>query len=320
MDGSFRNSPCSIIIYIIGLLFGLILIVMFAAMLVSDEFTTLDDLVISCFFLCFGFIVLVFSIGSLYVNHKAFIHIDNLTISAFCHHGFRLDCNIADIDSISYGGTGLTLRLKNGRRYGFMNLQNAYDIGAYIQRRLTLSVSLENKERLIAAIPSLRKKRRKSGFGALSCFLLMFPTVFLALILTGWKDLQNFNSHDWTIFLLMGCTEVILLTLFTVLLRKWTTSIENLTTKENRLNRIIIQTTATLPGNAKRMFISNDLYSVSRITVFGYPNSEQVYFTVETVTRDYTLECLHTSRIYDDFNEITPYIDGMEEVTLPHTF
>jgi len=64
-------------------------------------------------------------------------------------------------------------------------------------------------------------------------------------------------------------------------------------------------------------YIDDDIYVSVRLTVYGYPNSDEVYFTVEKVNESYEIECIHTSRVYPNINELTPEIEGMTEISLP---
>ena len=71
------------------------------------------------------------------------------------------------------------------------------------------------------------------------------------------------------------------------------------------------------PGNAIKLLIDDDIYASIRLTIFGYPNSDNVYFTVEQVNRNYEIECIHTSRVYTNINELTAEIGDMTEISLP---
>ena len=129
MDGVFCKQGFTKIFNIAGLMSGVFLASLFGFFICTGELSTLDDTVISCFFVCFGIFISILCGISLYVNKKAYIHIDEQKISAFCHFGLSLECNLSDISSVSYGGTGLYIQLKNGKKYNLMNLENAYQLG-----------------------------------------------------------------------------------------------------------------------------------------------------------------------------------------------
>lgn len=79
----------------------------------------------------------------------------------------------------------------------------------------------------------------------------------------------------------------------------------------------ILQTTPVQPGNAIKLYIDDDVYSSIRLTIYGYPNSDEVYFTVEQVNQSFEIERIHTSRVYSNINELSPEVEGMTEIALP---
>ena len=202
-----------------------------------------------------------------------------------------------------------------------MNLENAHQIGKYIQKRISVkpTISLE-KDELIAAIPPLRKKRRWEGISSIICFLLIFPGIFLTAALTDWKELHEFSSNDWTVFLIMLGVGVIVIVVFCILLRKYLLDTEALNKTQGMLYQIILQTAPLQPGNAIKLFIDDDIYASIRLAVFGYPNSDEVYFTVEQVNQSYEIECIYTSRVYSHINELSPEVEDMTEIALPCKF
>ena len=303
---------------IISLISGVFLVLLFGVFICIGEFNTMDDLIISWFFVCFGLFISLLCIISLYVNRKAHIHVDEKKISAFCHFALTLECDFSEVRNVSYGGTGLNIQLKNGKKYNLMNLENAYQIGKYIQRRISgkPAVSL-NKDELMAAIPPLRKKRKREGITSICCFLLLFPVIVLTSALTDWKDLQEFSSKDWTVFSIMAGMGVITVAVFCVLLRKYLLHSEELDKIQGALYQTILKTSPVQPGNAIKLFIDDGIYASIRLTVYGYPNSDEVYFTVEQVTQNYEMKCIHTSKVYSNISELAPEIEGMMEIELP---
>ena len=320
MDGIFGKKRFTKVYNVIGLISGVFLVLLFGSFLFVGEFSTLDDVIISCFFVCFGFFVSFLCGISLYVNRKAYIHVDDQKISAFCHLGLSLKCDLSDVSSVSYGGTGLNIQLKNGKKYNLMNLENAFQIGKHIQRRIFVKpTSSLDKDDLMAAIPPLRKKRKYEGVASIICFLLIFPSIFLTAALTEWKDLHEFSSDDWTVFSIMAGVGVVVIVVFCILLRKYLLDTDVLNKMQGMLYQTILQTAPVQPGNALKLFIDDEIYASVRLTVYGYPNSDEVYFTVEQVNQSYEIECIHTSRVYANVNELASEIENMTEVTIPQT-
>ena len=321
MDGVFGKQRFTKVYNIIGLISGAFLVLLFGFFICIGEFSTLDDVIVSCFFVCFGLFISILCGISLYVNQKAYIHIGDQKISAFCHFGLSLECDLSDVSSVSYGGTGLYIQLKSGRKYNLMNLENAYQIGKYIQKRVSAKPSISpDKDELLAAISPLRKKRKCEGISSIICFLLLFPGIFLTSALTGWKDLHEFSSYDWTVFTIMASIGMITIIVFCILLRKYLLHTDELNKMQGMLYQIILQTAPVQPGNAIILFIDDDIYASIRLTIYGYPNSNEVYFTVEQVNQRCEIECIHTSRVYSNINELSPEVEDMTEIALPCKF
>lgn len=320
MDGVFSKTRVTKVYNIIGLISGAFL-VFFGFFICIGEFSTLDDRILSCFFVCFGFFVFILCGFSLYVNQKAYIHVDEQRISAFCHLGLSLKCDLSDVGSISYSSGGLNIQLKSGKKYSLMNLENSYQIGKYIQKRISIkpSISLDklDKDELMAAIPPLRKKRKYEGVSSIICFLLLFPGIFLTSGLTGWKELHDFNPHDWIIFSIMAGAGVITVVVFCILLRKYLLHTDELNKTQGTLYQIILQTAPVQPGNAIKLFLDDDSYASIRLTVYGYPDSDEVYYIIEQVDQLYEMECVHKSRVFANIHEIAADIEGMHEIPLP---
>lgn len=318
MDGVFGKQRFTKVYNIVGLISGAFLALLFGFFICIGEFRTLDDVIVSYFFVCFGIFISILCGISLYVNRKVYIHVDDQKISAFCHFGLSLECDLSEVSNVSYGGTGLNIQLKNGKKHNLMNLNNAYQIGKYIQKRISVKPTISlDKDKLISTITPLRKKRKREGISSIFCFLLIFPGIFLTAALTGWKDLHEFGSDDWTIFSIMGSVGVIVIVVFCILLRKYLLHTDELNKMQGTLYKTILQTAPVQPGNAIKLFIDDDVYASIRLTIYGYPNSDEVYFTVEQVNRNFEVERIHESRIYANINELAPEIEGMTEIALP---
>lgn len=115
----------------------------------------------------------------------------------------------------------------------------------------------------------------------------------------------------------MSCVAILTFIAFAVFLRKWVLHTEDYQKNRQLLHQILLMTSPVLPGNALKMFVDDDLHASFRLTVYGYPNSDDVYFTVEQVSPDYELICVHQSRIYAHFYELEPEIQGLIETLLP---
>lgn len=317
MDGVFGKHRLTTIYNIIGLVSGVFLVLLFGFFICTGEYVTLDDQIASLFFVCFGLFISILCGVSLYVNRKAYIHVDEQGISAFCHLGLSLECHISDVSNVSYDGMGLNIQLKTGKKYSLMNLENAYQIGKYIQKRIPRkSMVFQDKNKLMTAILPLRKQRKYEGIGSISCFLLLIPGILLTAALTGWKALQDFTSTDWTIFAVMACFGVITIAVACILLRRFLHHTDNLHIIHSALYQALLRTSPVGPGNALKLFIDDDVNASIRLTVYGYPNSKEVYFTVERINQNYEIERIQESKIYSSMDALAPEIESMTEIVL----
>lgn len=78
-----------------------------------------------------------------------------------------------------------------------------------------------------------------------------------------------------------------------------------------RIRRGIIESAPLLPGNAVRV-LADDHYT-GRMTLFGFPNSSSVYYTVELLNAENELVKVHESEVYDDLS--APDTEGMTDIT-----
>lgn len=318
MDGVFGKRKFTMVYNLIGLVSGVFLILMFGFFVCTGEYVTLDDQIASLFFVSFGCFASILCGVSLYVNRKAYIHVDEHGVSAFCHFGLSLECSFSDVSSVSYGGTGLNIQLKNGKKYSLMNLENAYQLGKYIQKRMPRkSMMIPDRNQLMTEILLLRKKRKYEGIGSICCFLLLIPGILLTTGLTGWKDLQDFDSTDWTIFAVMAGFGVITVVMACILFRRFLLDTDKLHMIHDTLYQTLLRTSPIGPGNALRLFLDDDVNASIRLIVYGFPNSKEVYFAVEQINQNYEIDRIHESKIYSSMDALAPEIEGMTEIPLP---
>lgn len=318
MDGEFGYQRITKVNNIMGLVSGVLIDLILGILLCIGEQRTQDEVIVICFFACFAFFISILCAISLYVNRKAYIHVDDQGISAFCHFGLALKCDFTDVSDVLFGGTGLNIRLKNGKKYNLMNLNNAYQIGKYIRKRIAVMqpASLD-KDKMTATLLQLRKRRKYEGITAIICFLLLFPSVFLAEALKNWMELHHFNADDWTVFSIMFGVGFILLVFSCILLRKYLLDTNELTKVQGMLDHVILQTAPVQPGNAIKLYIDDDISATFRLTIYGCPDSARVYSTVERVNKNNEIELAYTSQAYSNIDELTAEVEGMTEIPLP---
>ncbi|MGM9663472.1 MAG: hypothetical protein ACI3XF_01405 [Eubacteriales bacterium] len=208
------------------------------------------------------------------------------------------------------------IKLKNGKKYSLMNVGNAHNIIKYIQKRIPKnSMAFRDKDELLESLPPLRKKRKYEMIASVCCFLFLFFGIFLTGALTEWKDLHEFTSEEWVVFAVMICIGIFTVTAACILLRRFFVHTDEMNKNQGALYQTVLLTSPARPGKALKMYVDDDM-SV-RLTVYGYPNSDEVYFTEEQVNQSYELECIYESEAFSGIDELASEIEGMTEITLP---
>ena len=315
MDGIFYKGGLRVY-NIIGLIAGVFLILLFGFILCTEPYDVGEDLFAAIFFICFGALVTVFCGISLYVDHKAFIHVDDFRVKAFCHFGLSLSCEMSEIESVSYSGIGLTLKLKTGRGYSLMYMKNAYEVGRYIRRRLLRKTkNTQSREALLAETMRLTRVWKRCGCRLLLCFVLWFAGITLTAWMTDWKDMSEFTHNNWVIFAAMAGICLIVAIVIVLLTRKTARVNALLNEKRRLLAHAILFGTPLRSGNVVAVFIDDADDIGLRVTVYGYPNAEDVYYIVEQADQHGQLVCTHESHIYSNFSELAPELEGLEHIS-----
>lgn len=318
MDGVFGKRGGLRVYNIVGLVSGVFLALMFGFVLCADRSATLDDRGACWFFLCFGLFVSIFCGVCLYVDRRAYIHVDEQGISAFCHVGLRLKCGLSDIRHVSYDSMVLNIQLKSGRKYILLFLENPYPLWKYISKRISVEPTLSlDKEQLISMILPLNRKRKWEGSLSITGLLLTIPGILLTAALTGRKEIYEFGAGDWTVFAIMAGIGVVVVVVSFLLLGRNLRDTNRLKKAQETLYLTLLRTEAVLPGNAIQLLINDDIHNPFRVTIFGCPNSDDVYFTVEKIDQSYELKCDYTSIVFADIDELKPMVDELTEIPLP---
>ena len=315
MDGIFTNQKRTRLYNIIGLVCGLFSALLFGFVLIVDGEGTLETFLTSCVITFFALIVSIFCCASLYVNRRAFIHVDEEHISAFCQYGLSLECKLTDVEWVTYGGAGLDIRLKNGKKYNLINLENAYQLGRFMIKRIPEPpVPSRSKESLIAEISVMKRKRNREAIVALSGFVLLIPLVLVGSAVTGNAELHQFGGDDWRIFTILAAIGILMVIVACVALRRAIAHIEELDVLRRTICQLVFQTTPLQPGNAIRVFAEYYALQPSRLTVYEVPGSEQVYYILEDMNQNFELEYVTRSEKYPDIDTMLEEIDHLLEI------
>ncbi len=319
MDGRFHIGKAFKIYNGICIVCGVIITALFAFLLFGTEAGfAWDDIAISVFFVFFGILLTAFGAGSLYVAGKAFIHVDDETVSAFCPLGFSLNCRIEDIDILDCEEAGLRIRLKNGKRYCIFFLENENQLYRYIRKRMPsgdgLSVSTDE---MAQAVDELTFKKRRVGRAVIAFAVPLLPLLLLSGYLVGSdKDMHDFTGNDWMAFLIPNGIAIVSAVVAIFLIVKLLRLADDLFHAQNALYGRLMRTEPLPSGNPLRSFIKENGPRSYRLTVYGLPDTEQVYCVLETVVGR-ELQVTLESGLFESINEIQSDLDTLEEIPLP---
>jgi len=296
MDGIFIRKKTNIWLVLLSLC-GIFFVILYFFLNMVDSEATSELLT----FLIMGILCGLIAIPSLLLNHGAYIHIEENAIKAKYHWFGRLDCSIDDIEFVLPQINTLTILLKSGKRHVIMGVQNSWALSAAI-RRQSFEIEKEAPDSLRQKLSLAQAARKKELWRVLGGSALLFVNIFIAVLLTGGRDLDEFSQLDWVLFSVMGAIELLtLICLFYAADRcgKHLLPIEQL---KYRLRGAIIAT-HPLPTNYTTA-VYTDINHTGRIVVCDFPNDESVYYCVQEIVGNFELEIVHTSEIYESTEEL----------------
>lgn len=221
MEGIFRKG-LNRLYGILGTVSGVGLIGLIGFVLIVDPAVQPEDVGYFVFFMVFGLIAAVVSIYSLFVTGRVFLRVTQERIEGFSGLSGRVDCAMADVAHVAWGGTGLNIELKSGRRYNFNDLLNNYEIGSFIRERTFVAPKVDmDREELAKAILALKRRENRLAVGVLVSVVLMIPEILVAVALTGGRELEEFTRQDWTVLGVGAAAVVVTFAVFYVLLRRF---------------------------------------------------------------------------------------------------
>lgn len=308
MDGIFIRKK-RIIWLILMLICGIFLIGLYAFPSITGRETAEGKLT----HLIMGILCTLAAISALLFNHGAYIRIEENRINAKYHWFDRLDCAIDDIEFVLPKTNTLTFLLKGGKRHMIMGVENSWDLSSAI-RRYVFGLETESPDSVRQKLEQAQATRKKALWWVLGLGTLMFANIFIAVLLTGGRELHEFSKLDWILFSVMGFVELLtLVSLFYAAQRygKYMLPIEQL---KYRLRGAVIAA-APLPTNST-VAVYMDWDHIGRIVVCGFPNDESVYYYVQKVLGDFELETVHESEIYPSKDDLpTGGLDELINVT-----
>ena len=310
MDGIFLKKKTALFANILGIVAGTFLILLFTFLMFADSETTTnaDTLLGSIIAICFGVVIIALCIFLMLFNHGAYLTITENHVEAKFNRNQKIICFYSEIAFVDSNLFSLFIKLKSGKQYTILNLQNAEQICDAIRKKTyTGTDTLICKENLFSEIKFLIEKRNRKIVLLIALAIFMFLNIFLCVFLTNGKELSDFSYSDWIYFVFFVVTECCAVIVLCYVANQAGKTLPVLHEKKASLRKLILETAPLLSGNLLGAYMDST-YQI-RVTVFGYPNMEDVYFCVEKVDKNYNLICIFQSPIVSNIEEIKPMLD-----------
>ena len=273
---------------------GVFLIGLFLFVGYKDSESTLRDMLTG---ILFGVIISIFSIISLFFNLKAYFHIDENHIQSRYHFFGRINCNLSDVIFALGRNNTLMIQLKDGKCNTIMGIENAWYLATVIREQI-FHIETASPDDLLLKLEAEQAAHKKKILYTIGYVVLMFVNIFIAVFLTGGKEMSAFTQTDWILFAIMGVLEILTVVFMFYLANqcgKHAFPIEQLKYQTKGAH---IASEPLPTGNVKRIY--TDANNTGRIVVCGYPNDESVYYCVQEFVGNYLLKTVHTSKIYEN--------------------
>lgn len=276
---------------------GLFLVILFAFLKYADSQAGND----TYFGILFGVGISVCGLISLQFNRKAFVKIENHHISAEYHWFGKLDCSLDDIAFSSAQINTLSILLKSGKRYVIMGIQNPWPLSSAIRREI-FSIEKETPDVLYQQLNALKTVRKRELYWVIGGGTFLFVNILITVLLTGGRELQNFEKLDWTFFTGMGLIELLTLISTFYMAQRCGKKLLPMEQIQYRLKGALIASCPLPAGNVK--WVYTDENCTGRIIVFGFPNDESVYYCVQEFAGNGGLETVFTSKVYESQEDL----------------
>lgn len=263
----------------------------------------------------FGAITFSFGVFSMFLNYKAYLYVADGRVKGKYHWFGKIDCSLSEVGYAMAQFNTLTIQLNSGKVHAIAGVLNSWELCAVLRANMPFDTT-QSPEKLIDELNRLKIERKKGfiHFGVLMA--LLFVNIFIAMFLTGFREMSEFSKTDWVFMAVMGVVEVvtfIALLLFAVKVGGYNVPMEKL---QYSIRRVLVENKPSLHGFVVGIY--TDLDYSCRITLFGYPHKSDVFYSVQNFDGDYNLLREYNSDIYEDKeylpNEFCELIDITEKV------
>lgn len=152
---------------------------------------------------------------------------------------------------------------------------------------------------------------------------LLYGTVSIILMFflnDGKSSIAHLSDLDTVLFVFLFVSGILSFTVFAFILGKRHIRCYNKVQKAYRaLYQYVLQTTPTRPGKVLLFLLNDHAFPTVRVTVYGYPDTDDMYFIVETVNKKYELEIIHESKVYTGFDELNVELEDFVVAEVPES-
>lgn len=318
MEGRFLRKKSASVWRIIIALCGVLIIGLFFFILVVDPEIreSREGIRTASILILFGGLDILLSILAYLFNRHAYLHLCGEHISARYSWNNKLFCYYSEIAWVAYSPTTLTIMLKSGKMRNIYNLANAAAICRAIRKQIYRPMQdgldvVKMRRELVRE----QKKLKKELWVLVAICLFVSLNLLFSIFWTDGKDISAFSPVERGFFILFTVTEVAAVLVLFI----WTgftgKNEKQFKRRKDALRRAVLMTTPVLPGNLTGCYIDGN--NRFRITLYGFPNSEQVYYCQENVNSEYQLKSVYQSEIFENEEELLPLTDLLIRVPEP---
>lgn len=261
-----------------------------------------------------GIVICLIVVPSLMINHGAFIHIDGDSIKAKYHWFGKIDCKVSDVEFAEAKINTLIIQLKGGKTHTITGVKNSFELCCLIRRNMSFEVT-DKPEVLVKKLDSLNVARKKEIAYVISGCVLMFIIIFVTVFLTEGREFHEFCKTDWTLFSVISILEIANVIAIFFFARKAGKKNIPMHKLDYSIRRTIIETEPLTDGYVIAVYA--DLNFDGRVTVYGYPHRDDIYYTIQEFAEGYLLFRSYSKELegFDQFLDKIDVIDDMIDIT-----
>lgn len=285
-----RKKPSIVLIFM--LLCGIFLIGFYFFLSHVDPVAVIGSLT----FLVMGVVISAVSILAMLSNRTAFIHLKENSIEGRYHLFGKINCPMDEVAFVAGQFTGLDIFMKDGKRHSIVGLSNPEDIASYILRQI-FTLETEAPDAIRCELTREQHRRKKMLILTTACIVMLIINIFIAALLTGMKDMNDFSRLDWTLFCVMGVIEIMT---FAALIYFANTAGKALMKGLHLRYRLQGACIASQPLPTQAKHVYTDEHYTGRAVVCGYPNDESVFYCIQEFGEQFELETVFHSEVYEN--------------------